>query len=226
MTPAVINSPMMLPSLPSPLSFPDLSIDYLSADQMEEAPPSRLAERLERVPHPLHAGATVLVAGGLVGPVHHQRAPFDLVYRQEAPVTAVLAVVPIVAQDEQLARGNDLGDPVVAAALDPEAELGVAGTQRGLQEVHVRLVEGLAVDVDDLLADLHLLAGQADDPLDEVSRGLFRVLEDHDVPTLDRLLGQDRVFARDERGRVDDLVDEQVVADQEVRLHGPGRDLE
>src|SRR6185369_6349105 len=158
MTPAVINSPMMLPSLPSPLWFPDLSIDYLSADQMEEAPPPRLAERGQRVPQTVHASATVLLTGGLVGPVHHEGPSLDLVDGQVVPVAAVLAVVAVVAQHEEHSGRDDPRAPIVAAALDAEAEFRVSGVQRRLQEVDIRLVERLAVDVDDLLADLDRLA--------------------------------------------------------------------
>src|SRR5258708_31041507 len=131
---------------------------------MEEAPPPRLPERGQRVPHPVHPRATVFLTGSLVGPVHHQRAPFDLVDGQEAPVAAVLAVVAIVAQDEQLARGNHFRPVIVAAALDAEPELRVTGTQRRLQEMDVRLLEWLSLDVDGPPAGSHPLTRQAHSP--------------------------------------------------------------
>jgi hypothetical protein len=90
----------------------------------------------------------------------------------------------------------------------------------------VGLVERPSVDEDDLVADLHPLSGQADDALDEVASGIFRELEDHHVPARDRLLGQNPVLPGPERGRVDHLVDQQVIADQQVVLHRAGRDLE
>ena len=73
---------------------------------------------------------------------------------------------------------------------------------------------------------LHRFAREADDALDEIALGLLWVLEHHDVEALD---GPDRQhgaleagFARAEH----ELVDEQVVADEEVVLHRAGRDLE
>ena len=76
----------------------------------------------------------------------------------------------------------------------PLAVLGVVGPQRGLDEMDVGLFDRLAVDEDLLVPYLDRLAGQADDALDEVALRLVGVLEDDDVPPLDRPLAEEGVL--------------------------------
>jgi hypothetical protein len=81
-----------------------------------------------------------------------------------------------------------------------------------LDEVRVGLVDRRAVHVDLLLAQLDLVARQTDHALHEVAFRIFRKLEHHDVTALDR--------------REAHLVDDEMVAHQEIGLHRPGRNLE
>src|SRR5262245_17342968 len=106
---------MSPPSLPSPRSAlrPMLTLRPARrggrarppplTDHVEEPLPARAAESGQRVPDPLDdACPVVFLARRFVGPVDEQRASLDLVDRQEAPEAAVAAVVPVVAQHEQL----------------------------------------------------------------------------------------------------------------------------
>src|SRR5262249_46854917 len=71
------------------------------------------------------------------------------------------------------------------------------------------------------------LARQSDDSLDEIAIGLDRIFENEHVASLDGTERQKRVFeSRYWRRREDELVHEQMVADEQVVLHRPGRDLE
>ena len=91
------------------------------------------------------------------------------------------------------------------------------------------LRQRLAVDVEHAVEHLHPVARQADQPLDVVG-AVGRMLEDHDVAP-HRVAGEDPALDRADRERagvlrvaVGHLVDEQEVADQERRLHRPGRE--
>ena len=73
---------------------------------------------------------------------------------------------------------------------------------------------------------LELVAGDGDDPLDEVLLRLLGVSEDDDVAAARReALPEARLRPGDGRA-VGELVDEDVVADLERRDHRPARDLE
>ena len=58
----------------------------------------------------------------------------------------------------------------------------------------VRLDQRRAVDENDLVAQLQRLAGQTDDPLDEVAVRLLGILEDEHVAALDRPHRQQRAL--------------------------------
>src|SRR5262249_49538249 len=60
----------------------------------------------------------------------------------------------------------------------------------------------------------------------EVAVGLLGILEDDDVAAADGTDGEDGAPDRERRRPEDELVDQQVIADQQVVLHRAGRDLE
>ena len=92
--------------------------------------------------------------------------------------------------------------------------------------MHEGLVQLAAVDVDGLAAKLQRLAWQADDALDEVPVRLDGIFEHDDVTASDGADRQNRPFERRRRGTEDELVHQQVIANQQVLLHRSGRDLE
>ena len=85
----------------------------------------------------------------------------------------------------------------------------------------------LSVDEERLVADLHGVAGPGDRALDEHVAGVdvvARLLEDDDVAAVHVAVREEPRQRRQPR-RVGELVDEQVVADEDRRLHRAGRDL-
>src|SRR5215472_10365268 len=68
-------------------------------------------EALERGDEPF---VQVVLPAGLVRPVDDQRLAFDVAARQEAPISAVLRIVAVVAHDEVLICRDRLGPEVLA----------------------------------------------------------------------------------------------------------------
>ena len=89
----------------------------------------------------------------------------------------------------------------------------------------VGFVEGMAVDVDVAVAEAEVVAGEADDALDEVHGGVDGVVEDDDVAAMDGGGGEEggRVWIFEAEVL---FVDEEEVADEEGGFHGCGGDAE
>ena len=85
--------------------------------------------------------------------------------------------------------------------------------------MHIGLVERLAVNRYLLVAQFERLAGQADHAFDEIAARLLRVLEHDDVAAPRFAHRQQCSFERRHRRAENELVDEQVVADEEVVFH-------
>jgi hypothetical protein len=182
------------------------------------------------------AGVSVVGFVLLEGEVDEQRFADDGFAGDEAPVSAVFAVVAVVAEDEVVAGGDD--ELVVldeGAHADPPAgvDLGVGALEAGevVAEVvgragaidGVGLGERMAVDVDEAVVEAKVVAGEADDALDEVERGVDGVVEDDHVAAMDRGGGKERAGAVGGCGL---FVDQEEVADEEGGLHGFGWDAE
>ena len=146
----------------------------------------------------LVGGRTRRVVGFAEGEVDEQGAADDGGGGDEAPVAAVLAVVAVVAEDEVLAGGDgelaavdellhldppvgvDVGIGVLEAGEVVAEVVGGAGLVAG-----VGLEEGLAVDEDAAVAQAEVVAGEADDALDQVHGGVDGVVEDDDVAAVE-----------------------------------------
>src|SRR5919106_3321434 len=111
-------------------------------------------------------------------PVDQEGLALDLVPTDEAPVAAVLRVVPVVAHDEVRVWRHLRGLAAVGVAAVERAA--VPGEQRGVLDVG--LGEPLPVDVDVVAPDEDLVAWGADDALDEVTLLVLGVPEHDDVP--------------------------------------------
>jgi hypothetical protein len=189
-----------------------------------------------------------LVGGGFEGPVDEQGAAYDVLAWDEAPVAAVEGLGTVVAHGEDLAGGNyevavydvfgefvgpaggdltlfhgawgNIGE-VVAVGL--EGVLGVAVVD-GL--AGLGLVLGNAVEVDDAVAEVDVVAGDADGALDEEQVGGLGLglEEDDDVAAVDVAVeGKGCPFGG---GREGDSIDEDVVADEQGADHRGRGDLE
>ena len=136
----------------------------------------------------------VVVAVLLQRKVDEQRLADDGGARNEAPIAAVLAVVAVVAEDEVAVRrdgelavvdqrlhlnppvGGDVGVGVLQSGKVVAEVVGRAGAVDG-----VRLVKGVTVDEDAARVKAKAVAGQADDALDEMERGVDGIVEDDDI---------------------------------------------
>src|SRR5581483_3379215 len=92
------------------------------------------------------------------GPENDLRLADDARTIQRPPVAAIVAVVPVVAHDEELAR------PQLERLVD--GEFGVFG-RRVHRLFDIGFVQPLAVAIDRPILDLDSIAGQPDQPLDE-----------------------------------------------------------
>src|SRR6185312_2416693 len=176
---------------------------------------------------------------GRIAVINHHRAALEQGVRNEAPIPAVQRVVPIVSQGKVVPFWDDQRTPVVTGGM-------VAGGRRGgadeivalpskifRRRIHVRLrVHDVALGhwraISDQCSVAHLecVPGHTDAPLDEILRRVLRELEyDH---VADLRIAQPREALVRERnvGAVDQLVDEQKVADLEGVLHAAARNLE
>ena len=173
---------------------------------------------------------------GLERKVDEHRLADDGVPGDEAPVAAVFAVVAVVAEDEVVAGGDDelvVFDEPAHANPPVRVDLGVGALEAGevVAEVvgragaidGVGLREQAAVDVDAAFAEAEVIAGKADDTLDEVEGRVDGVVEDDDIAAMDGGGGEEAACAV---GGCSLLVDEEEVADEEGGLHGFGGDAE
>jgi hypothetical protein len=223
--------------------------ENLLLDEMEGALPACLVEDVdEDVAHEAEAIADALlvdlVGGGLEGPVDEEGAAYDVLARDEAPVAAVETFGAVVAHGEDFA-GRDGEITVLNVAREfvtpAGGDVAVVVGRNGWEVVAVRIegvlgivvVDGHAcvglvlcdtVEVDDAVAEVDAVAGNADGAFDEEEIRLAGLEEDDDVAALDVAIeGEGRPF----RGRGEgDAVDEDVVADEESLDHAGRGDLE
>src|SRR6266576_832825 len=156
-------------------------------DEMEGALPACLVEDVEEdVAHEADAFAdglfVDLVGGGFKGPVDEHGAAYDVFSGDEAPETAVEAFGAVVAHGEDLAGRNDevAVDDVVGEIVGPACGDLVVGSGRDGGKIVAIRVEGVrgvvvggghaglgfvlrdAVEVDDAVAEMEMISGNAD----------------------------------------------------------------
>ena len=90
---------------------------------------------------------------------------------------------------------------------------------------HIGLGHELAVPVQPLILHTDAISRQPDGPLDVMLGGIFRVAEDDDVAVPHPLKRKQR-FQPSPRMAIDKLVDQKVVSNQKIVLHGGCRNLE
>lgn len=216
---------------------------------MEGAFPACLVEDVdEDVAHEAEALADALlvdlVGGSLERPVDEEGAAYDVLAWDEAPVAAIEAFGAVVAHGEDFAGGDDEvavlnvagelvapaggyvavvvgwdGGKVVAVGIEGVLGIVVVDGHAG-----VGLVLCDAVEVDDAVAEVDAVAGDADGALDEEEIRLAGLEEDDDVAALDVAIeGEGCPLSGRGEG---DAVDEDVVADEEGVDHRGRGDLE
>ncbi len=139
----------------------------------------------------------------------------------EPPVAAVLGVVAVVAHDEVGIARDDRGFAAVGVAavrvLDRACAVGELGV--GLDELPA-VHEHLAA------TDLDPVTGRPDDPLDEISLLVLRVLEHDDVAPVRVPEARHAPVGERQLGAEEELVHEDVIADEQRVHHRTRRDRE
>ena len=146
----------------------------------------------------LGKGAITVGVVLLEGEVNEERFADDGLARNKSPVAAVFAVVAVVAHDEVVAGGDDevavfnegahANPPVrvdlrVSALEAGEVVAEVVGRRGAVDSVG--LGKEAAVDEDAAGAETEMIAGKADDPLDEMEGGVDGIVEDDNVAAMD-----------------------------------------
>lgn len=158
------------------------------------------------------ARAVVLV---VPGPVDAPGLGLDGTAIHKAPEAGVQRIVAVVAHDEVLVRRHGHGPEVVADGLDDV----------GLLVADVLFFHGHAVAVKTLVTHGDDVAGQADDALDVVHRGIVGVFEDDDVTVGGIIATVDVAVGEGDLDAVGELAGQQVVAHQQGLDHGFRGDL-
>src|SRR5581483_10970395 len=173
------------------------------------------AASLDEVPDALPAHPAIRA---VPRPVDDDRLALDVRERHGAPEARVVALIAVVPHHEHRALGDRVGTVGIERRVDGAV-------------VRVRIGHGLAVDEELAVAQLDGLALGGDHALDEVLAAILGPDEHDDVAALGlaqpRELAQGALRERNLEPRaVDELVDEDVIADLEGRQHGARRDLE
>jgi len=153
------------------------------------------------------------------GPVNHEGLPFNGRLGNEAPEPAVIAVIPIVAHDQVPAFG-DCDRPVIVLGA------GINSVCRtfGVHAVIIRV--GSIVDEELFINYLHLVARNPYDALNKIFARIHRIDKDYDITTVGRGYGDNGLADEGELHPVYEFIHQYVVAYEEGRLHGTGRNLE
>ena len=171
---------------------------------------------LKQLPEPVPAHTKIVL---VPGPIDNKGLAFDRHQIDKTPETTVVGEVAVVSHHEQPVLGHADRSQVVAG-------LDAAVVNFGVLENGMSIVDQLTIDEKLLVADLHNIAGNTDDALDEILAGIFGKLEDDNVVALRIVDGDDGLFDEGRLDAIDELVDQNVIADQQRVLHGTGRDFE
>src|ERR1700757_1025260 len=126
------------------------------------------------------------------GPVNDQRLADNIFPRYESPIVAVLAVIPVIAQQEKMA----LWENIIGR----------------FQKSHVGLIQRLAIDPDLLVHHPQVVPRYADHAFDKVLLRIHGIVKHDDVSALDLLIRHQAITQA--MPAVNKLVHQQVIADQ------------
>src|SRR6267143_4436969 len=176
----------------------------------------------------------VVAAGRVHRPVNQKGAPHDGTAVYESPVAAVLAVVAIVAHGEIFSGWNydlvtlnvfmdfrpPLGNDIGRNHLAPDWREGIVEWIDGRQRIMhgVRLIQEFGIDIDVPVDDLHVVARQSNDTLDEMLVVCERILENDNVAALQLPVRKD-LFIPGAGAAENKFVYQQVIADQQGAFH-------
>ncbi len=159
-----------------------------------------------------HACLQVLVSRCFERPVDDKGFAQNIVSRDESPVPAVLAVIPVVAHRKVLIR-RDLVWP----------EMFVDASRINI--LRIVFLQRLPIDIDRAAHHFDSIAGHADQSFYVCNLRAVRVFEYDDISAFRAFIGKN---LRQDPGMkaINEFVDKKMVADQQVGFHGSGWDLE
>jgi hypothetical protein len=160
----------------------------------------------------LHAKTALLSPG----PVNDKSFADEIAGIDEAPETAVMAVVPVVSHDEITVRRNyDRPEIIPCARHDVR-----------IVEIAVGVVERFIIDVDFLVYYLNPLERQPYYSFDVILRTVVGILKYDNIKLFRRLDWYNLFIDNRDPDPVNEFVDKDMVPDQQSGLHGTGRNFE
>src|SRR5271166_4652854 len=169
-------------------------------------------------------------------PINQQRTANDILRRHEAPVTRVVAVIAVIAEDEERPFGdNQLAILEKLLCLEKPPGRDLVAVETAVGEIVPELValgpvEGgviivltNAIDVNMFVDEPHPVAGDRNNAFHEMLLRIDGIAKDNDVLPLNGVVRQEP-FPK-VRMSVVDLVHQKVVTDEQRLLHRLRRDL-
>jgi hypothetical protein len=146
-------------------------------------------------------------------PVYNEGLSDHRSERHESPVSAIIAVVPVVSHDKEMAFGHD-----------NRAEMGVGLVRRRVHTMFV--IEFLAVYIDGPSYHFNAVTRESDDPFDEILAWIHRIDENDNIIPFGFFNGNQRLSDERDFDSIDKFVHQYMVSHQKGRFHGSGGDLE
>src|SRR6266542_4681872 len=159
------------------------------------------------------------------GPINEERPSFDVAGRDRSPEPAVVRVIPVVPEREIRAGGHGRRGNLIALAVRGRKKR-IVGANEAVGMEHTRLALPGAIDEELLVPDRDHVSGQCHNALDEVALRAGGVLEHEDVAAANGPVGQQAIERSTRVRPEDELVDEDVVADEDRLLHRRGGHFE
>src|ERR1700682_2144074 len=185
--------------------------------------------------------AGIISAGGFHRPINQKRSAHNGVTIDKAPIAAILTMVSIVAHRKIFSRRDchlvacniftklrpPLTDNVNRNHLTLEwRERIVEGVISYPRIVHcIGLLQRFAIDIDLLIDQLYVISRQTNHTLHKVLMILVWIFKNDDIPSLQRTVREHLLIPCAAPSK-NELVHQQVVANQERSFHRSGRNLE
>jgi len=169
--------------------------------------------------------------------IHEPRLPPDRIAPDEAPISRIFAVIPIVTQNKKAFSGHDDGPPVIPGGTVPGRRRGdemvrlpphvpVLHVATPVDELNVGFVQWGPVEEDVFVPHLEGITRLPDEPLYIVLVRLVRRVEDYDIATRRLCERGESVVRSWDSCPINGLIHQQEITDEEGVLHGRRRNLE
>ena len=153
------------------------------------------------------------------GPIDDEGLALECPDIDKPPESTVVTLIAIIAHDEEAVLRNLNRSHVVTGTY-------IRGQDLGVDMLHIGFLQKLIIDEDFLVFYANHIARDADDSFDEVFGGIQWVTKYDDVATLWFSKMSNFFVPKGDLDAVDELVHQNMVANEQSGLHGTGRDLE